>query len=297
LVFQSGTPWRPSARPSARAARNRLARRQRRRVLPVGPGAGSVSQPPVEAGHVLRARLGHAGLGAETIAEQRPGGTDRIAHVVAVQHRDDLHCFLVRQQHARPWAWPRRRPIGYLLSLPASERPSMTAKKIGRPWPLEPVLRSSDLLSFLEHQFEHGERRVGPQCSFCGTFTGPFSQIEGLFTVLICIPCLEIRLAQPDTLLGLHDPGPALGEVGLSGRRLRPVVSGPLVSGGAYPGRASGLDGHPRTVAAVSEPASAGHLPPQDAAGALTLPVGRWGPARLARPAGRRPGPGGHSGR
>jgi hypothetical protein len=48
---------------------------------------------------------------------------------------------------------------------------------------------------------------VGPQCSFCGTFTGPFSQIEGLFTVLICIPCLEVRQAQPDTLLGFHDPG------------------------------------------------------------------------------------------
>jgi hypothetical protein len=48
---------------------------------------------------------------------------------------------------------------------------------------------------------------VGPHCSFCGTFTGPFSEIEGLFTVLICIPCLEVRLAQPDTLLGLHEPG------------------------------------------------------------------------------------------
>jgi hypothetical protein len=48
---------------------------------------------------------------------------------------------------------------------------------------------------------------VGPHCSFCGTFTGPFSEIEGLFTVLICIPCLEVRLAQPDTLLGFHDPG------------------------------------------------------------------------------------------
>jgi hypothetical protein len=48
---------------------------------------------------------------------------------------------------------------------------------------------------------------VGPHCSFCGTFTGPFSEVEGLFTVLICIPCLEGRLAQPDTLLGLYDPG------------------------------------------------------------------------------------------
>jgi hypothetical protein len=48
---------------------------------------------------------------------------------------------------------------------------------------------------------------VGPHCSFCGTFTGPFSEVEGLFTVLICIPCLEVRQARPDTLLGLHDPG------------------------------------------------------------------------------------------
>ena len=48
---------------------------------------------------------------------------------------------------------------------------------------------------------------MGPHCSFCGTFTGPFSEVEGLFTVLICIPCLEVRLARPDTLLGLHDPG------------------------------------------------------------------------------------------
>src|SRR5215207_916730 len=32
--------------------------------------------------------------------------------------------------------------------------------------------------------------------------------VEGLFTVLICIPCLEIRQAQSDTRLGLHGPGP-----------------------------------------------------------------------------------------
>jgi hypothetical protein len=49
---------------------------------------------------------------------------------------------------------------------------------------------------------------VGPRCSFCGTFTGPFSQIEGLFTVLICIPCLEVRQDQPVTRLGRHDLGP-----------------------------------------------------------------------------------------
>jgi len=34
-----------------------------------------------------------------------------------------------------------------------------------------------------------------PQCSFCGTFTGPFSDVEGLFIMLICIPSLEVRQA------------------------------------------------------------------------------------------------------
>ena len=45
-------------------------------------------------------------------------------------------------------------------------------------------------------------------CSFCGSSSGPFAKVEGLFTVLICISCLEIRQAQPDTRLGLHGPGP-----------------------------------------------------------------------------------------
>jgi hypothetical protein len=45
-------------------------------------------------------------------------------------------------------------------------------------------------------------------CSFCGATSGPFAKVEGLFTVLICIPCLEIRQAQSDTRLGLHDSGP-----------------------------------------------------------------------------------------
>ena len=48
---------------------------------------------------------------------------------------------------------------------------------------------------------------VGPHCSFCGTFTGPFTKVRGLFAVPICIPCLEVRQARPDTLLGFHDPG------------------------------------------------------------------------------------------
>jgi hypothetical protein len=45
-------------------------------------------------------------------------------------------------------------------------------------------------------------------CPFCGAIHGPFAKVEGLFTVLICIPCLEVRQAQPGIRLGLHDPGP-----------------------------------------------------------------------------------------
>jgi hypothetical protein len=69
------------------------------------------------------------------------------------------------------------------------------------------LLRARHLLSFLERQIEKRGCGVGPHCSFCGTVTGPFSEIEGLFTVLICIPCLAVRQARPDTLLGLYDPG------------------------------------------------------------------------------------------
>ena len=45
-------------------------------------------------------------------------------------------------------------------------------------------------------------------CSFCGATSGPFSKVEGLFTVWICIPCLEIRQAQPGTRRSLYDAGP-----------------------------------------------------------------------------------------
>ena len=65
---------------------------------------------------------------------------------------------------------------------------------------------SRHLLSLLELVFEQRGCGVGPHCSFCGTSNGPFSEIEGLFTVLICIPCLEVRLAHPGTLHGLHEP-------------------------------------------------------------------------------------------
>jgi hypothetical protein len=48
----------------------------------------------------------------------------------------------------------------------------------------------------------------GGNRSFCGATRGPFAKVEGLFTVLICIPCLEIRQAQSNTRLGRHNPGP-----------------------------------------------------------------------------------------
>jgi hypothetical protein len=48
---------------------------------------------------------------------------------------------------------------------------------------------------------------VGPHCSFCGTSTGPFCEVEGLFTVHICMPCLAVRQTSPGELLGFHDPG------------------------------------------------------------------------------------------
>jgi hypothetical protein len=112
---------------------------------------------------------------------------------------------------------------------------------------------------------------VGPHCSFCGTFTGPFSEVEGLFTVLICIPCLEVRQAQPDTLLGLHDPGGQWFQWGCPIKGCGKWFIGPWDLEGAHRGRASRLDGHLRAAAALSESAHAGRLPPRRAAaGELT---------------------------
>jgi hypothetical protein len=31
------------------------------------------------------------------------------------------------------------------------------------------------------------------RCSFCGATTGPFSKVEGLFTVLMCADCQAAR--------------------------------------------------------------------------------------------------------
>jgi hypothetical protein len=34
---------------------------------------------------------------------------------------------------------------------------------------------------------------MAERCSFCGSATGPFSRVEGLFAVLICVDCLATR--------------------------------------------------------------------------------------------------------
>ena len=65
--------------------------------------------------------------------------------------------------------------------------------------------------------------------------------LERVEAVLICIPCLEVRQAQPDMLLGLHDPGDLREQWGC---RSRAAASGSSVPGVAHSGRASWLDGH-----------------------------------------------------
>src|SRR5512133_2242963 len=62
-----------------------------------------------------------------------------------------------------------------------------------------------------------------------------------------------------------------MAEVGLPGRRLRQVVPRLLGPGVAQRGRASRLGGHLPAAPAVSEPAPAGRVPPERAAGELTL--------------------------
>jgi hypothetical protein len=49
--------------------------------------------------------------------------------------------------------------------------------------------------------------RSGAHCSFCGTSIGPFREVEGLFTVLMCTGCPAARNAGPSELLANHDPG------------------------------------------------------------------------------------------
>jgi hypothetical protein len=68
--------------------------------------------------------------------------------------------------------------------------------------------------------------------------------------MLICIPCLEVRLAQPDTLLGLHDPGQPWEKWGCPIEGCGRWFLGPWDLGHTaveHPG----LDGHLRAAAAV----------------------------------------------
>lgn len=34
---------------------------------------------------------------------------------------------------------------------------------------------------------------MGPRCSFCGTADGPFLEVEGVFTLLMCVGCQAAR--------------------------------------------------------------------------------------------------------
>lgn len=52
---------------------------------------------------------------------------------------------------------------------------------------------------------------MGSRCSFCGTTDGPFHQVEGLFSLLMCPACQAARASsnrgRPAELLAHHDPG------------------------------------------------------------------------------------------
>ncbi len=65
------------------------------------------------------------------------------------------------------------------------------------------------LLGLVEQVFEQECAGVGPRCSFCGTSTGPFREVEGLFTVLMCADCQAARTVRPPVveLLADHNPG------------------------------------------------------------------------------------------
>lgn len=110
----------------------------------------------------------------------------------------------------------------------------------------------------------------------------PFSEIEGPFIVLICILCLEVRFAQPDTLFGLHDLA-SLGRSGAVQRGLRPLVRRSLGSGVAHRGRASGSIATYELAAALPKPAPGGRVPARRAAGELTLPCNNCVRRRVVR--------------
>jgi hypothetical protein len=74
---------------------------------------------------------------------------------------------------------------------------------------------------------------VGPHCSFCGTFTGPFSQVEGLFTGPYLYPCLEVRRVRQTPCSASTTPA----SPGTSGA----VRSRAAIAGSSAPGIWSGI--------------------------------------------------------
>jgi hypothetical protein len=49
--------------------------------------------------------------------------------------------------------------------------------------------------------------RSGAALFVLGTSTGPFAEVAGLFTVLMCASCQAARHEAPAELLAHHDPG------------------------------------------------------------------------------------------
>jgi hypothetical protein len=75
-------------------------------VLWVSPRTGPVRQAIPEAGEILGARVGDTCLGVQPVTQQRPGGTNRVADIVALmdigEHGDDLQRFVVQQAARQP---------------------------------------------------------------------------------------------------------------------------------------------------------------------------------------------------
>jgi hypothetical protein len=99
---------------------------------------------------------------------------------------------------------------------PTAPRPLRTAwarasrglvKPGGLPPPLDLAVLAFGACYALEHKFERVRCELGPRCSFCGTSTGPFREVEGLFTALMCDRCYDARHGPAAELLAHHDPG------------------------------------------------------------------------------------------
>jgi hypothetical protein len=193
----------------------------------LGPLKSRASSQELPFWRRLRGRLEHA---VEPLAEERC--RPRVQAAVDIEHATVRRASRLAKPGLHPWT--RRLPnvaAARPAGLPGTGTPGRPATRPRRPrarstphnqprtpTPPRPQGATAGVSTSLERSFRRvawlcilsntslsRRRGVGPHCSFCGTFTGPFSQVEGLCTVLICMPCLEVRQAQPNTLLGLHD--------------------------------------------------------------------------------------------